>query len=65
MPRCEWCGTEFPAKKRGNQVKKYCDATCRSAWHKAARKFGVALQAMGFVSLKEWHDDFIKANGDG
>lgn len=37
MTPCPWCGTPFPPKKSGNQVKQFCSDTCKNAFWAGAR----------------------------
>jgi hypothetical protein len=44
---CAWCSKEFPPK----DGKRFCSASCRSAYHSAAKKYADEMVRAGLLTI--------------
>ena len=61
-PCCRWCGKSL----EGRQTK-WCSDTCRMAFWGAARDYGAALAARGFIPievLRKWRNAEVTQDED-
>jgi hypothetical protein len=53
LPSCFWCNRPFRARRDGGCAQRFCQPTCRRAFHAAARAWALGAIARGTLTLAD------------
>jgi hypothetical protein len=53
LPSCPWCDRPFQVQHTGGRAQRFCQPSCRRAFHAAARKWALDAIADGVVTIAE------------